>query len=40
MESQRLWHPVIGVDYPSNQAFEEAMKASYLAKIRARSPPT
>jgi spore photoproduct lyase len=40
MESQRLWHPVFGVDYPSNQAFEEAMKASYLAKIRARSPPT
>ena len=39
MENQRLWHPVFGFDYPSNQAFEEAMKASYLAKIRARSPP-
>jgi spore photoproduct lyase len=39
MENPRLWHPVFGSDYPSNQAFEEAMKASYLAKIRARSPP-
>ncbi len=34
MENQRLWRPVLGVEYPSNQAFEEAMKASYLGKIR------
>jgi spore photoproduct lyase len=38
MESQRLWHPVFGFEYPSNQAFEAAMKASYLAKIRGRAP--
>jgi spore photoproduct lyase len=34
MENQRLWRPVLGFEYPSNQAFEEAMKASYLQKIR------
>lgn len=34
MENQRLWRPVFGFEYPSNQAFEEAMKASYLEKIR------
>jgi spore photoproduct lyase len=34
MENQRLWGPVFGFEYPSNQAFEEAMKASYLEKIR------
>lgn len=34
MENQRLWRPVLGFEYPSNQAFEEAMKASYLGKIR------
>ena len=34
MENRRLWQPVFGVEYPSNQAFEEAMKASYLQKIR------
>jgi spore photoproduct lyase len=34
MEDQRLWRPVLGFEYPSNQAFEEAMKASYLEKIR------
>ena len=39
MENQRLWLPVFGFDYPSTQAFEEAMKTTYLAKIRARSPP-
>jgi spore photoproduct lyase len=32
MENQRLWRPVFGFDYSSNQAFEEAMKASYFAK--------
>jgi spore photoproduct lyase len=36
MENPRLWQPVFGYDYPSNQAFEEAMKQSYLEKIEAR----
>lgn len=34
MENQRLWRPVFGVDYPSNDAFEATMKASYMDKIR------
>jgi len=34
MENQRLWRPALGFEYPSNRAFEEAMKASYLAKIQ------
>jgi len=34
MENQRLWWPVLGHDYSSNRAFEEAMKVSYLEKIR------
>lgn len=33
MENQRLWKPVFGFEYASNDAFELAMKASYLAKI-------
>lgn len=36
MENQRLWQPVFGFDYPSNEAFEAAMKASYLRKIETR----
>ena len=36
MENQRLWRPVFGFEYPSNQVFEEAMKASYLEKIQRR----
>ena len=36
MENQRFWKPVFGFDYPSNQAFEDAMKQSYLRKIAAR----
>jgi spore photoproduct lyase len=36
MESPELWQPVFGYDYPSNQAFEEAMKRSYLEKIEAK----
>ena len=36
MENPRLWQPVFGFDYPSNEAFEEAMKASYLQKIEAK----
>lgn len=34
MENPRLWQPVFGFDYPSNDAFETAMKSSYMAKIR------
>ncbi len=33
MENQRLWEPVLGHGYPSNEAFEEAMKQSYMRKI-------
>ncbi len=34
MESQALWQPVFGFSYPSNDAFEAAMKMAYLGKIR------
>ncbi|MCU7874220.1 MAG: radical SAM protein [Candidatus Thiodiazotropha sp. (ex Lucinoma borealis)] len=34
MENHHLWQPVFGYEYPSNQAFEEAMKQAYLSKIR------
>jgi len=34
MENQRFWQPVFGYDYHSNDAFEEAMKESYMNKIR------
>ena len=33
MENPRLWEPIFGFDYPDNEAFEAAMKASYLEKI-------
>ena len=33
MENQRLWQPVFGFDYASNEAFEQAMKGSYMTKI-------
>lgn len=33
MENQRFWEPVFGFDYDSNEAFEDAMKASYSEKI-------
>ncbi|MEN8214026.1 MAG: spore photoproduct lyase family protein [Pseudomonadota bacterium] len=33
MENQRLWKPVFGREYTSNDAFEQAMKSSYLRKI-------
>ena len=36
MESPSLWQPVFGFDYASNEAFEQAMKASYLEKVEAR----
>ena len=40
MENHRFWKPVFGFDYPSNTAFETAMKASYLSKInRKRANP-
>jgi spore photoproduct lyase len=34
MEDKRLWKPVFGREYPSNAAFEDDMKGSYLKKIR------
>ncbi len=36
MENPRLWQPVFGVHYPSNDAFEAAMKSSYMNKIKKR----
>jgi spore photoproduct lyase len=36
MENQRLWQPVFGYDYASNQAFEEAMKQAYFKKIHTK----
>lgn len=38
MENNRLWAPVLGFEYPSNQGFEEAMKTSYLDKIYGCTP--
>lgn len=38
MENHRLWKPVFRYEYPSNEAFEAAMKSSYMGKIqRARA---
>ena len=34
MEDKKLWKPVFGREYPSNAAFEDDMKGSYLKKIR------
>jgi spore photoproduct lyase len=36
MENPRLWQPVFGFDYADNNAFESAMKESYLKKINER----
>ncbi|WP_306529088.1 spore photoproduct lyase family protein [Campylobacter sp.] len=36
MEDASLWREVLGCEYESNDAFEEAMKAAYFAKIRQR----
>ncbi len=36
MENPSLWRPVFGHEFPSNEAFEEAMMASYLQKITAK----
>lgn len=33
MENQRLWKPVLGHEYASNDEFENAMKTAYLTKI-------
>lgn len=33
MENQRLWEPVFGYSYASNDEFEQEMKSSYLQKI-------
>ncbi|MCG8486400.1 MAG: hypothetical protein MI756_02935 [Chromatiales bacterium] len=33
MENHDLWQPVFGYEYPTNQAFEAAMKSAYLGKI-------
>ena len=34
MEDPRLWEPVFGRSYASNEEFEEAMKSAYMRKIR------
>ncbi|MCG8071518.1 MAG: DNA photolyase, partial [Candidatus Thiodiazotropha taylori] len=36
MENHDLWQPVFGYEYPTNQAFEAAMKSAYLGKIKQR----
>ncbi|HEC15844.1 MAG TPA: DNA photolyase [Sedimenticola sp.] len=38
MENNRLWRPVLGREYPTNEDFETAMKARYMEKIRRRGP--
>ena len=37
MENHRLWKPVFRYEYPSNEAFETAMKSSYMGKIQRAS---
>jgi spore photoproduct lyase len=34
MEHQRFWQPVFGYEYSTNEAFEAAMKGSYVQKIQ------
>ena len=36
MENHRLWQPVFGYDYPSNQALEAAMLTAYRNKIEVK----
>jgi len=36
MENRRLWKPVFGYEYASNDEFESAMKTAYLARINQR----
>ncbi|OOZ37743.1 SPL family radical SAM protein [Solemya velesiana gill symbiont] len=33
MENHNIWKPVFGIEYESNEAFEQAMKQSYSGKI-------
>ena len=40
METAALWKRLFGRDYPSNEAFEKAMKESYMAKIAAAAAGT
>ncbi len=34
MENRKFWKPVFGYEYADNDEFEEAMKSSYMAKIK------
>jgi spore photoproduct lyase len=34
MENRRLWEPVFGYQYDSNEQFEQTMKLSYMEKIK------
>ncbi|MET0106937.1 MAG: spore photoproduct lyase family protein [Sedimenticola sp.] len=33
MENHNIWRPVFGIEYESNQAFEQAMKHAYTCKV-------
>jgi hypothetical protein len=37
MENPKLWKPVFGFEYTSNEVFEAAMKKSYVAKINQKT---
>src|SRR6056297_881442 len=39
MEDERLWQPVFGRSYSSNEEFEADMKAFYIKKVRDRELP-
>jgi spore photoproduct lyase len=39
MENHRLWRPVFGYEYPTNEDFEAAMKAAYRSKINQAQGP-
>ena len=40
MENQRLWKPIFGYEYQSNNEFEMAMKQHYLAMIKRTKMPS
>jgi spore photoproduct lyase len=40
MEDPRLWQPVFGREYPSNEDFETDMKRRYMEKVRRLSSTT
>ncbi len=40
MEDPRLWEPVFGYSYTTNAEFEDAMKSSYMRKIRSTPSPS